>query len=606
MGNQFFAIWDNAESGESFVWDRYLHWSIARSYEQGIQLLADWEKYSQTNWCLIGVSYEWGVAHAYEKSDILPSGEPCLYLAVLPEPRIIHYNLLDTILPLQGPTNLRSIEQTDDLESWKNKVELIKKNISEGETYQVNLTSSIELECMGSLSSLYLQLRKRQNVPYGLFIDSKELQILSFSPELFIQKTGDLIKMQPMKGTIPNTGKEPDLNPLLSDKNKSENIMIVDLIRNDLTKISKHGSVKAENLLQIKSFNTVHQLVSDVCATLKPNTRLDEILKAIFPSGSITGCPKECTTSLIRSLESLPRGFYTGALGYSKPGGDLVLNVAIRTLVGSEGKLRYGVGCGIVWDSNPDEEFQELKWKTKFLEDGSSNYLLIESFLDQKSPSLPKNFALHRERMEDSSNALGYPFSREDFKNQFLHLKNHPELSNVEDHKSYKCRATLNRLGEINFQWEEIFHENFIHKIVLSPRIIGSNNLFWKHKTSLREFYNSEAEFARKQGFDDVCFINERGELTECTKWNLFFLFEDGWKTPDLRSGLLPGVARGVFMENMDAFETRILIDELPNVQRICITNAVRGIQEARIFVPEFLSANTDPLHVKFKEYPSK
>ena len=178
MGNHFFAVWDNAETGESFVWERHIQWSIARSYEQGIQLLVEWEKFSKTNWCLIGVSYDWGVAHAYDKPESLSPNEPCLFLAILPEPRIIHYNLLNTVFPLQGPTNLRSIEQRDDLDSWKNKVEIIKKNISEGETYQVNLTSSLELECMGSISSLYLQLRKRQNVPYGMFLDSKELQIL--------------------------------------------------------------------------------------------------------------------------------------------------------------------------------------------------------------------------------------------------------------------------------------------------------------------------------------------------------------------------------------------------------------------------------------------
>ncbi len=257
-------------------------------------------------------------------------------------------------------------------EEYNEKIRQIKELIAEGETYQVNYTLKCKFHFSGDPSALYLQLRKRQPVPYAAFFRDGNFALLSFSPELFFRKDGDRITVRPMKGTIAR-GKnifQDRWNAWFLQQNlkdRAENVMIVDLLRNDLGKISRIGSIRVPSLFDVEKHPTLFQMTSTILARLKEELSLWELFRAIFPSGSVTGAPKIRTMKIIRQLEKEPRNVYTGAVGFFLPGGRAVFNVAIRTILisGSEGEM--GVGSGIVFDSDPEKEYQECRLKARFL-----------------------------------------------------------------------------------------------------------------------------------------------------------------------------------------------------------------------------------------------
>ena len=295
--------------------------------------------------------------------------------------------LLEQLQPKPGLTPLLSQLKLDmDWETYERKLAQIKHYLREGETYQVNFTTHYHFDYQGNSIALYQQLRERQKVAYSALFHCDDYDIVSLSPELFFEKRGDTITAKPMKGTAPRTGNKTQdaqaIDWLTTDpKTLAENVIIVDLTRNDLSMIARPGSVNVPKLLEVESYSTVHQMTSTVEAGLPENISFVELLKAIFPCGSITGAPKKRTLQIIHELEQEPRGVYTGAIGYINPNNDMCFNVAIRTIMLQNGRGRLGVGGGIVYDSDAREEYEEIQLKARFLTQLDPGFELIECLL---------------------------------------------------------------------------------------------------------------------------------------------------------------------------------------------------------------------------------
>ncbi|MFC1513281.1 aminodeoxychorismate synthase component I [Thermodesulfobacteriota bacterium] len=292
----------------------------------------------------------------------------------------------------------------------------IKQYIEAGDTYQVNFTLKLLFDFAGSAEAFYQTLRRNQSVAHGAFLRSGDHRLLSFSPELFFRKCGDRCSVRPMKGTV-RRGRscaEDAANGewLRNDiKNRSENVMIVDLLRNDLGRICRMGSVRTDSLFDVETYESLHQMTSTIHGRMRPEIGLAQLFRALFPCGSVTGAPKIRTMEIIRELEVAPRGVYTGAIGYLAPDGDMVFSVPIRTVALDGGQGEMGIGSGVVYDSDPLGEWEECKLKGRFLTDPRPPFLLIETLLRQPGEGYWL-LDLHLDRLAATAGFFGYPFSR--------------------------------------------------------------------------------------------------------------------------------------------------------------------------------------------------
>ena len=327
-------------------------------------------------WLAGFVAYEAG--YAFEPGLPAPGGEaPLLWFGVYDEPQEISREELTRALsePSIGTFSLDGAELGVTESEYLAAVGRIREHIREGDVYQINYTTPLRMRFGGDPLALYRHLRRRQPVPYAAYIQTDSDTILSLSPELFFMRDGDRIVTRPMKGTAPVGRKEQEslssAKLLRQDpKNRAENLMIVDLLRNDLSVCCVPGSVKVSELFGVHHYPTVLQMTSTVEGTLQSGTGYPAIFRSLFPSGSVTGAPKIRAMELIRDIEPDRRGVYCGALGYIAPGRRSMFNVAIRTVTISGSAVTMGTGSGIVWDSRPDVEYQECLLKTRFLTGG--------------------------------------------------------------------------------------------------------------------------------------------------------------------------------------------------------------------------------------------
>jgi para-aminobenzoate synthetase/4-amino-4-deoxychorismate lyase len=381
-------------------------------------------------------------------------------------------------------------------------IKTIKTEIAEGNTYEVNYTFDFNVEFNGDEFELYKYLLQKQNTPYTAFIKNKFDTLLSFSPELFFTVENNHIITKPMKGTIKRGANEKEdkenIKFLKSDiKNLSENIMIVDLLRNDLGKIAKIGTVKATNLFNIETHPTLHQMTSQIEADLKENTSLLDILKALFPSGSITVAPKISTMNIIDRIEKGKRNIYCGAIGFITPK-KYIFSVPIRILQKSidDKNFKYRAGSAITWDSNIQDEWMEAITKAKFL---NTNFQIIETmriknkkvlFIDQ-----------HLTRMHNSAKNYGFSFDKNSVK--------------VNTNNDGIVRILLDKTGKINIEYKKIKGDK-TNKIRISSIVVNSNSEFLYHKTTYRPYYNTNYD----EYYDEI-FFNEKDELTEGSRTNI-------------------------------------------------------------------------------------
>lgn len=548
---------------------------------------------AQGNYVAGFFSYECGYhfEHSSAAAVFTPEKLPLAWFGVYPQPIVFHHESghceggeLEESPQNDPVTVTNKVTFGISEEDYRAKILQIQRYIADGDTYQVNFTSSVSFQTPLPAAAIYQSLSQQQPVAYSAFLNLPNRTILSFSPELFFRREGDRIITQPMKGTMARgldliEDAEAAQRLHNDEKNRSEHVMIVDLLRNDLGRICTMGSVQVEDLFSVEKYQTLLQMTSTVSGTLQPGIGYYDIFHSLFPSGSVTGAPKVRTMQIIRELERQQRGAYTGAIGFFAPRNRAVFNVAIRTLVLQNTKANMGVGGGIVADSDPLDEYKECLLKASFLARAPQNFQLIETMLWDKEYFL---LSLHMDRMEASAAYFNFRF---DHISILSRLNEHAK--SFESEKKYRVRLLLNAHGDASIESLPITTEASTIQVRLSEERTTSSDIFLRHKTTRREFYDREFAKARAQGLDEVLFINERGEVTEGAISNLFVEQSGKLLTPPLASGVLPGVLRRHLLETVKAEERTLTIADLESAEAVFLGNSVRGLRKITGFSRE-------------------
>ena len=384
------------------------------------------------------------------------------------------------------------------------------------------------------------------------------------------------MSMRPMKGTRPRAESLEADESLREDmrneaKSQAENLMIVDLLRNDLSRVSQTGSVEVPELFALETYPTLHQMTSRVTSRLKPETEFADIFKSLFPCGSVTGAPKIRAMEIIDELEDSPRGAYCGGLGYIDPDGEACFNVAIRTLIVEGGKLRYNVGSGLVLDSEAADEYGECLLKADVLKAQSTE--LIETFHSEASEA---KLEAHKVRLKHAAKALSYPFDEMAFTKSLLPLKSYKVPQRV--------RVTLNKTGQFTLSHSDYVDVESL-KLSLSKYILSPGVQTTAHKISNRQFYDGERERLNAlTGADEVIFFNAKGELCEGSYTSLFIETNGQLFTPPLSAGLLPGILRAELIENGKVIEKTLRVEDMLAADKLYVGNSLRGLIPAKLF----------------------
>ncbi|MDJ0665473.1 MAG: aminodeoxychorismate synthase component I [Acidimicrobiia bacterium] len=532
-------------------------------------------------WAVGFVGYD--AAPAFDRNLVVPTRNG--FQGMLP---LVWFGLYRTRTLNPGPAQtlgayeLTPWEWVDTRYEYERDVATIREHIAAGDTYQVNYTSRLRSRFSGDPIAFYHDLAAAQSGGYGTYIDTGRFQIVSASPELFfdrypIDERTDRLITRPMKGTARRgrwESEDAEQRALLeaSGKDRAENLIIVDLLRNDLGRVAQFGTVAATDLMRIERFDTVWQMTSTIEAEVGAEVPLRDVFTALFPCGSITGAPKVRTMQIISELESSARGVYTGAIGFVSPPGvrgpRASFSVGIRTVVidGETGEAEYGVGGGITWDSEPRREYAEAALKAEILRYGRTDFALLETmrwnpvggwyWLDY-----------HLDRLGASADYFGIPFDR-------LRLRDRLEAA-VEGGDDLRVRLTLDRRGRASVT------------VALPPRAdtgsvavavdhepVDVRSPFLFHKTTRREVY--EERSARHPHVGDVLLVNGDGELTESTIANVVVKLDGDWYTPPIEAGCLPGIYRRVLLEEGRISERRIPLADLQHCEGIALINSVR------------------------------
>ncbi|POM20211.1 anthranilate synthase component I/chorismate-binding protein [Burkholderia cepacia] len=505
-----------------------------------------------------------------------------------------------------------------------------------GDSYQVNYTYRLNFDVFGTPLALYRRLRARQPVRYGALVALPDgAWVVSCSPELFVEKHGDVLRARPMKGTAPRSADPRDDAAaaafLANDpKNRAENVMIVDLLRNDISRIARTGTVRVPALFSVEPYASVWQMTSTVEAGWRAGTTFAQMLRALFPCGSITGAPKYKTMQLIDAIESTPRGLYTGAIGWldaakqgadsDVPGerqagcGDFCLSVAIRTLTldaigegtagegadregatGAEarspatpiaGRRRgtMGVGAGIVLDSVAADEYAECELKARFLTDADPGFQLFETTAATRADGI-RHLDRHLARLQRSADAFGFRFDREALRREI-----DARCAALDGDDIYRMKLALAKDGTIEIVAAPLkpLPAGPVGVLLASAHGFAptrASDALLLHKTTRRAEYDRAWQAAEALGCFDMLFVNERGEVTEGGRSNVFVKLDGQWVTPPLASGVLPGVMRGVLLDDpaLGAKERALTLDDVLNADELMICNALRGPMVARL-----------------------
>jgi len=486
-----------------------------------------------------------------------------------------------------GEYDLTTWRWVDDRASYERAVDTIRDHIAAGDVYQVNFTTRLRATFSGDPVAFYHDLAAAQSGGYGTYLDTGRYRIVSASPELFFDRHPvrggrDRLVTRPMKGTA-GRGRWPteDIARRLvletSEKERAENLIIVDLIRNDLGRIADFGTVAVEDLMAVEQYDTVWQMTTTVVGSVDPAAPLVEVLAGLFPSGSVTGAPKVRVMQMIRDLETEPRGVYSGAIGFVAPSGvpgpRTSFSVGIRTVVidAESGDAEYGIGGGITFDSDPHAEYEEAALKSRILTHGRSDFELVETM--RWGPATGWYWLdLHLERLESSAQYFGVPVCREVLIERLD--------TEVDGGGESRVRVSVNRLGRVNISVQpHVDEERRPVAVAVDTEPVDSSNPFLYHKTTRREVYEERRQRHPEAG--DVLLVNERGELTESTIANIAVKLDGQWSTPPVDAGCLPGIYRHVLLEQGDIVERTIRLSDLGSCEGLALLNSVRQWRDA-------------------------
>ena len=488
----------------------------------------------------------------------------------------------------EAPTDMLYSAQAPKLErkadwsfaQYKARFERVMAYLQAGDAYQINLTFPMLGAYAGSAASLYAGFRLRQKGRYGGIISLGDgPEIISLSPELFYRKDGRKMSMRPMKGTRPRAkdarGDAESLAEMRGDiKSRAENLMIVDLLRNDLSRISEVGSVDVPELFALETYPTLHQMTSRVTSTLSDGAGFGDILKALFPCGSVTGAPKIRAMEIIDELEQAPRNAYCGAMGYIDPTGHACFNVAIRTLSLARGRAVYPVGSGLVLDSEAKDEYAECILKADVLAPRPSQ--IIETFGWQPEQGFI-NLDEHTARMQKAAKAIGYGFNARAFERALEGLS--PTKT------AQRIRVALSQDGTFKLEASPLKPISKM-RLAISRHVLDSEVQNFAHKISRRDFYDGERErLAHICGADEVLFLNDKSQLCEGSFTSLFIESVKGAPllTPALSCGLLPGILRAKLLSSGKAQEAEFGLESLKDAKAIYVGNSLRGLMKAEL-----------------------
>ncbi|MGB5109048.1 MAG: chorismate-binding protein [Formosimonas sp.] len=573
--------------------------------------------------CSVGAGMPW-----QDKPSAHPDIEPTplLQALVFDAPRRLSRAEALDWLKQQGATASTLLTPTVPLVSereFADDIDSIRALIAAGDSYQVNYTFPVLCDLLAThdadaahhddaLAKIYHQLVQDLRIPYGAYLTLPANSLLSFSPELFVELNHHTLTCRPMKGTmaVAETDNETTRRAAMlaaDPKNRAENLMIVDLMRNDLSALSCTRHVRVPTLFEVKRYGAVLQMTSTVCADLHAQPSLSELFNAVFPCGSITGAPKRRTIEIIDALEPYARGAYCGAIGHIEPAADGKINatfsVPIRTLETSatpiiqhaatpsrhaiaRWPIQLSVGAGITHDSNAADEWQESLLKARFLTQHTQTFELIETMrVTQNDDALWQVTLLdeHRGRMANSARALGLPFDATEFNDAV-----HSATTRIVTHPSETPPDAIRlRLA--------LSHDGFSHVLAVAeptpdcalfsihPTHTDSRNPFLQHKTSVRVQYNDALCDAITRGLFDYVFVNERGDITEGARSNIFICLHGEWLTPPLHCGVLAGVQRGQLIQKLKAQEKILSVEDVRGAEKILLCNALHGAIIARL-----------------------
>ncbi|QBH95929.1 aminodeoxychorismate synthase component I [Limnobaculum zhutongyuii] len=462
-------------------------------------------------------------------------------------------------------------------EAYRQAILRIKSEIEAGNTYQTNYTIRLEAEVTECSEQgyyrLYQQLLSAQQAEYAACLDIGRFKILSASPELFFHWRQGTLTAKPMKGTAKRgLDAQDDLmrqeQLRTSEKDRAENVMIVDLLRNDISQVAIAGSVKVPALFDIEQYPTVWQMTSTISAQTRQQTSLTDIFRALFPCGSITGAPKASTMRLISQLEPQPREVYCGAIGYITPDKEALFSVPIRTVIIDTEKsiARYGVGGGITWDSTAENEYQEVINKAEVLRGVTLPKQLLESLLLKDGDY--HLLTLHLKRLSASARYFNFVLDADKLTEQLQ------QLATGYQQGEYKVRLLLEQNGEATLSCDPITPLTQPLIANWAPFAVHSDNNLLYHKTTLRDHYPAATLD------NEFLLYNQRDEITEFVNGNVVLLIDGQWLTPAISCGLLPGTERQALLQAGAIREAILTKAQFQQAQKIGFINSVRGWRE--------------------------
>ena len=527
-------------------------------------------------WVALALSYE--AAPAFDSAlEVKPSSEfPLAWMGV--------FERCSSTALISNPDRPFLVSEWQpqiDKREYRRAIQSIRDYIESGDTYQINFTFPLRGHLTGDSFSCFRAIGGAQGAAYSAYLDVGSHRILSFSPELFVERRGNTLTTRPMKGTLARGRwlEEDDqraLQLMESVKDRAENVMIVDLMRSDLGKIAETGSVAVAELFAVERISRVHQMTSTVTAVQRAGTGVADMLRALFPCGSVTGAPKARSTAIIKELEHEPRGIYTGAIGMMNPNGDAVFSVPIRTLAvdGRSAVATFGVGGAITWDSTTEGEYEECCLKAKFLTDPWPEFDLLETIaLREGEYTLLDR---HISRARDSARYFGFRWSEDNV------LRALDDARKSRPLRQWRIRLIVRRNGSAHAEAGSMGEAGTTPMVVkFASRAIDDRDPLVFHKTTARSRYDRELE--RCQPCDDVIFWNSSGEVTESSIANVVVSSEGKHWTPPRTAGLLAGTFRAELISKGALFERTITKEELAAAESFALINSVRGWMPAKL-----------------------
>ena len=558
--------------GERYTFTQPIKELKTRDLSEVADLLAQVESYQEQGYYVVGyVSYE--AAPAFEE-------KLAVHKAPLLAEYLLYFTVHDRVETSSIPLTYDDIDlsskwqEVTSAEDYEKAIAQIHHHLRQGDTYQVNYTVQLKQDLNANPFDIYNRMVVEQEAGYNAYIEHDEMAVISMSPELFFEQNDRELTTRPMKGTTQRgVTDDEDLKEAAwleqDPKNRSENMMIVDLLRNDMNRISEVGSEHVERLCQVEQYSTVWQMTSTIKSQLRPDVDLVAVFRSLFPCGSITGAPKIATMEIIKNLEPQPRGVYCGTIGILLPNGRRIFNVAIRTIQLHQGKAIYGVGGGITWDSTWESEYREVHQKAAVLYRKQARFQLITTGkISQKSLLFEEQ---HLERMTKASRYFAFPFDSEYFRQKI-----EEECQACASYQDYRLRISLSKSGEIELSRQILtpLSPSFC-KAKLCLQEADLNQSFTYFKTTHRPHLSL--------GEQEKIYHNKSEELLETSIGNLVLKIAGKFYTPPIRLGILPGIYRQHLLETGQVEEKVLTLADLNQAETIYGCNAVRGLYELKV-----------------------